>query len=54
MSPDAKIAFAAIYYERVIHETVGAQDTVGATYFQNIIGPTTIKLLDESDSGSGK
>jgi len=49
LSPDARIALAAIYYEKVIYETVGAQDAVGAAYFRNIIGPTTIKLLAYSN-----
>ena len=49
MSPDARIALAAIYYGKVIRETVGVDDVAGAEFFCQIVGPTMMKLYSKSD-----
>ena len=44
LSPDARIALAAIYYGRVVRATVGLEDTWGEKHFEAILGRTTVAL----------
>ena len=49
LSPDARIALCALYYEKIIQETVGIADTKGGAYFRKIVGPTAVKYLSPSN-----
>lgn len=45
LSPDARIALAAIYYNQIIKETVGIVDTENADFFADIVGPTMMSFF---------
>ncbi len=47
LSPDARIALAAISYGKVVRETVGMEDRAGEAFFRRVVGPTMIGLYDE-------
>lgn len=44
LTPDARLALAALNYEHVLWETVGVQDTEGAEYLKRVLGPTVVHL----------
>jgi len=50
LSPDARIAIAAMNYERVVLETVGLKDIEGGTYFRKLIGTSIVKLYKLDDA----
>uniref|UniRef100_A0A7S3VB41 non-specific serine/threonine protein kinase n=1 Tax=Chaetoceros debilis TaxID=122233 RepID=A0A7S3VB41_9STRA len=45
LSPDARIALAAINYGEVVRKTVGVDDAVGTRFFQETAGPAITKLF---------
>ena len=49
LSPDARIALAALKYEKIIQECVGTLDSVGGIYFRNLLGPKALKLLVQKE-----
>ncbi len=51
ISADARIALAAISYEKIIYETTGIQDADGGEFFRRVVGPTTLKLLSQCEDG---
>lgn len=52
LSPDARIALAAIHYGKVIRETVGVEDKAGEEFFRRVVGPTMIGLYDKEGQDS--
>lgn len=50
MSPDARIALAAVHYGKIIRETVNINDVTGEDFFRRIVGKTISGLHGNNDS----
>jgi phosphoinositide-3-kinase regulatory subunit 4 len=51
-TPDARMALAAAYYNKILKATVGVEDDSGKKYFCNLLGPTLCRLeqlIDEDE-----
>lgn len=44
LTPDARLALAAVHYENVLWETLGVRDPEGAEYLETVLGSTFIEL----------
>jgi len=44
ITPDARLALAALYYEQVLWETLGVKDPKGVAYLQRVLGSTKVEM----------
>ena len=54
LTPDARLALAAMQYEHVLWETVGVKDPEGAAYLKRVLGKTIVQKENDSENHNNK
>jgi len=54
LTPDARLAWAAAHYEKVLWETLGVKDPEGAAYLRRVLGSAAITMESDNDEGNGR